>query len=99
MMNTAAKRTFSILVCQLLLASLISCASSPTKIDQQSPKKQPQPTIRVSRLEKRIHTLINGERKKNGLSPLEWDDMLASVRRTYSKDMVTKNFFDHYSPG
>ena len=92
------QRTISILVCQLVLASLLSCAPSPARIEPRTLKKEPQPTIHVSSLEKRIHNLINEERKKNGLSQLEWDDALAAVARNYSRDMAKRNFFDHYSP-
>lgn len=89
----------------LLLAPvlLLSCsARSP----QQSPPlagttyaRIPQPKINVSRLEKRIHDLVNGERRKQGLSPLTWDDRLGRIAREYSKDMSRRNFFSHDAPG
>ncbi len=86
---------FSIVICALVL---FSCAPSPPLIHPASLKKRPPPKISAAGLEKRVHTLINIERKKHGLSQLEWDDALAGIGRKHSKDMALRNYFDHYSP-
>jgi uncharacterized protein YkwD len=52
----------------------------------------------VGYLERRIHDLINEERRKQGLSSLEWDSRLADIARYHSKDMAERNYFDHASP-
>lgn len=52
----------------------------------------------VVRLEKKIHNLINAERKKRGLSALEWSDSLNRIARRYSQDMAERNFFSHNDP-
>ena len=39
-------------------------------------------------LEKKIHDLINEQRRKNGLSPLSWDEKLARIARYHSEDMA-----------
>ena len=57
-----------------------------------------QPAIDASRLEKRIHTLINLERKKAGLPTLAWNQTLQRVARNYSRDMATRHFFSHTDP-
>lgn len=49
-------------------------------------------------LEKRIHELINQERKKHDLSSLKWDEDLAEIARYHSKDMAIKGYFAHESP-
>lgn len=45
-----------------------------------------------------IHGLINEERGKHGLSPLAWDDRLAAIALSHSRDMAERNYFDHVSP-
>lgn len=82
----------------LLIVLLASCAKRPQpRIDRET-RQRGQPRINVSALEKQIHTLINKERRKQGLSFLEWDDSLASIARKHSKDMAQRNYFAHDSP-
>ena len=88
-------KMISIMICALFL---YSCVSSPPRIDSGSHKKQPQQMISAANLEKQIHTLINKERQKQGLTKLEWDDALAGIGRKHSRDMAKRNYFDHYSP-
>jgi uncharacterized protein YkwD len=64
-----------------------------------SPKQETtQPDIDASRLEKKIHDIINRERKDAGLPALGWNRELQRIARDYSRDMATRNFFSHYSP-
>ncbi len=49
-------------------------------------------------LEKRIHELVNVERSKKGLNTLSWCEDLANIARYHSKDMATRNYFNHVSP-
>jgi uncharacterized protein YkwD len=56
------------------------------------------PDIRSGELEQRIHLLINGERKKQGLSALRWNEALSRIARKHSLDMATKGYFSHDSP-
>lgn len=75
--------------------------TQPVKQTQTQPVKQTQPTAQatsVSEFEKQVATLVNQERKKAGLSPLQLDTKLSDVARTKSKDMMTKGYFDHQSP-
>ena len=53
------------------------------------------PTINVEELELQIHSFVNEERRKNGLSTLNWDDALANIARKHSQDMAQNNFFSH----
>jgi uncharacterized protein YkwD len=62
------------------------------------PVKQSKPAVSVPDLEKRIHTLINRERTAHGLTALAWDDTLAQIARSHSKDMAGRGYFSHDSP-
>ena len=42
--------------------------------------------------------LVNQERQKYGLKPLEVDYQLVKLARMKSQDMVDKNYFSHQSP-
>jgi uncharacterized protein YkwD len=59
---------------------------------------RPKPVLRANALERRIHTLINREREKRGLSQLAGDDVLARIARGHSKDMASRRYFSHDSP-
>jgi uncharacterized protein YkwD len=45
-----------------------------------------------------VHRLINEERKNNHLDALQWDQQLASIALSHSKDMAQRHYFDHISP-
>ena len=48
--------------------------------------------------EQEIFRLVNEERLKAGLHPLEWDPVLAEVARLRSQDMVDRNYYGHNDP-
>ncbi|MDQ0245450.1 putative YkwD family protein [Bacillus fengqiuensis] len=52
----------------------------------------------VSEFEKQVASLVNQERQKAGLQPLQLDTKLSDVAREKSKDMMNKGYFDHQSP-
>lgn len=54
--------------------------------------------IDIKQLEKKIHTLLNKEREKRGLSALLWDESLNKAAGKHSQDMVDRNFFSHNDP-
>ena len=56
------------------------------------------PSIDTRRLEKRTHELVNAERVKRGLQPLEHIDEIGRIARSHSKDMADRNYFGHNSP-
>lgn len=55
----------------------------------------PKPSASVMAIEQKIHALINVERRKNGLSPLKYNETLSDVARGHSIDMDEKNYFSH----
>jgi uncharacterized protein YkwD len=63
-----------------------------------APRPGRQPVIDVSRLEKRIHALINRERKKAGVPTLGWNQTLQQIARNHSRNMATRRFFSHTDP-
>jgi uncharacterized protein YkwD len=42
--------------------------------------------------------MINAEREKLGLPELYFDEELAEVARTHSKDMFQRGYFSHFNP-
>ena len=77
---------------------LISCATPPPSSTGRVHERGNRPSINISRLEKNIHDLINGERRKHGLSPLAWNDTLSSIARKHSQDMAVRKYFSHDTP-
>jgi uncharacterized protein YkwD len=49
-------------------------------------------------LEKRMLELVNSERIKRGLAPLQSDPELTIVARLHSADMLERGYFSHYTP-
>lgn len=45
-----------------------------------------------------ILNLVNQERRKQGLNPLELSEKLTSIANTKAQDMANKNYFSHTSP-
>lgn len=49
-------------------------------------------------VELQVHDLINAERQRAGLSPLDWSEELADIARGHSQDMAARAYFGHTSP-
>ena len=91
-----------------VLVSIVLCIGCPAEGgERQSRSSQParikqaemqRPEIVIPRLEKKIHNLINAERKKKGLAALGWQESLNRIARRYSQDMSKRNFFAHNDP-
>lgn len=62
------------------------------------PQKPGQPEIRISSLERRVHDLVNAERKSAKLTSLRFDEELSEIARAHSEDMARRKFFDHINP-
>ena len=81
---------------RFLLLLLISAWSTATTAT--NPQKPGQPEIRIPNLERRIHDLINHERKTNNLNALQFDERLAKIARAHSEDMAKRGYFKHVNP-
>lgn len=55
-------------------------------------------TSTLSQYEQKVVELVNAERAKQGLKPLQVDPALAKVARMKSEDMRDNNYFSHQSP-
>lgn len=82
----------------ILATGLMSCAQPGRPTGEEFREHRSRPRVNIPELEKRIHALINKERKKHGLSPLAWDDRLSQIARSHSGDMARRNYFSHDSP-
>ena len=51
-----------------------------------------------SQAEGTMLTLVNIERQKNNLRPLESDSALKELARDYARDMFARGYFSHYNP-
>jgi len=77
---------------------LFSCLQPGAGPREEFPEHRNRPRLNITELEKRIHALINKERKKHGLSALAWDGRLSNIARAHSRDMAKRNYFSHDSP-
>ena len=59
------------------------------------PEPVVEPEISISELENKIEILINIEREKHGLQPLQSNALLREVAHSHSLDMAENSFFDH----
>lgn len=48
--------------------------------------------------EKQALSLLNADRKANGLSELKSNSQLNGLAQTYAQDMINRGFFSHYNP-
>lgn len=55
-------------------------------------------SLSPARVEEQLLALLNAERAKANVGPVEPDDELAAVARSHSQDMTDHDFFGHVSP-
>lgn len=72
---------------------------TPTPTPAPAPSSNPSglPTA-LTAMEQQMVNLVNQERTKQGLKPLEVDMRLVKAARLKSQDMITKNYTSHISP-
>lgn len=73
----------------LFAIALFGAILSVQIISQQPPK------ISEEILAVQIHQLVNEERQRADLNPLEWNEKLAAVAKLHSEDMAKNGFFDY----
>jgi hypothetical protein len=71
--------------------------AAPTTIDDHSEAPEPHVTD-ASSAEKALLSLLNADRQRASLPPLELDAKLAEVARGHSADMLAHGFVGHVSP-
>jgi len=72
--------------------------TTPAKPDTSAPDTSTTPTSGLTAEEQQMVNLVNQERVKAGLQPLEVDMRLVKVARLKSQDMIDNNYFSHQSP-
>ncbi len=82
----------------VLVCAAFTACHAPRSAPLPPIERPSKPEVRSTELEKRIHVLVNGERKKHGLSPLAWNDALSGIARKHSTDMAQRGYFSHISP-
>jgi len=82
----------------LMLLILVASCAGPQPRTRPIPEQRDRPAVHGPELERQMHVLINKERRKYGLSLLEWKATLADIARNHSQDMSKRNYFSHYSP-
>jgi uncharacterized YkwD family protein len=73
-------------------------APTPAPKPAPAPAPVPAPTQGLTQDEQQMLNLVNTERAKNGLAPLQADMELVRLARMKSADMIAKNYFSHTSP-
>lgn len=88
-------------------AKAVSDVLRATRVPNEKPERYHTPTpdptrgkpdIDVHQLENRTHQLINAERVKRGLSPLEHIEKIRLIARSHSEDMAERGYFSHGTP-
>ena len=70
----------------------------PQPEPQPEPKPEPKPVTGLNQAEQTMLDLVNAERTKLGLKPLQIDLELVKLARLKSQDMINLNYFSHQSP-
>jgi len=92
------KKILSTIISVFILCMLCITSIPESREGVDSTSRASAPDIDITRLENKIHDLVNKERAKRGLSALSKDKRLNKVARKYSQDMVERNFFSHNDP-
>lgn len=79
-------------------ASKQTSQQSNTNTNKNTNTTQPSTSDTVSTIEKEVVRLVNIERSKKGLKPLQIDEKVSFVADKKSQDMKDKGYFDHQSP-
>lgn len=56
------------------------------------------PYVDTRQLEQRTHELVNDQRARRGLQPLEHTEQIRLIARSHSEDMAARDYFGHKSP-
>ncbi|MFI3230059.1 MAG: stalk domain-containing protein [bacterium] len=73
-------------------------ATTQTTTQQTTTNTTSSDTSTARQYEEEVVRLVNIERAKEGLSPLEIDETAMSLARAKSQDMVDRNYFSHEDP-
>ncbi len=66
-------------------------------VDPSIPDEE-KPQFDADEIEQLVHDFTNQQRKKNGLSELDFDNKIADIARAHSLDMAYREYFAHETP-
>jgi uncharacterized protein YkwD len=72
---------------------------SPPAADTTGCAGADKPMTNLRRIRKAVLCLHNVERHEHGLQNMRWSADLAGVARRHARDMVSRHYFEHLSPG
>lgn len=87
-----------------MLLSLSACAGArqperppvrPPSAEELQRARRNAPPIDPATLEQEVHRLVNEVRREHGVAPLAWNERLAGLARSHSRDMAEHRFFSH----
>ena len=81
----------------LTAAALLSLLAAPMQTQAQAPTGKENPKSSNEQFEQRVVELVNAERKKRRLRPLQVDADLQRAARYHSCDMAADDYFEHDS--
>jgi uncharacterized protein YkwD len=82
----------------LVLANFPLYCGVPAPADVAAHDEDDPADIDPAQAEQEIFSLINHDRRAAGLLPLAWDNRLAAIARSHSRDMAGNGFVAHVSP-
>jgi uncharacterized protein YkwD len=85
-----------VLLIPLLLSS--GCLAPQSQPPVYTDNYVQKPQTDAAALAAQIHSLVNAERTKAGLSSLSWDPRLEAIAANHSADMVRRMYFGHVDP-
>ena len=71
---------------------------SPLAVGTVSQTTSVKPSVDTRQLEQRTHELVNDQRARRGLQPLEQNEKIRLIARLHSEDMAARDYFGHKSP-
>jgi uncharacterized protein YkwD len=90
------------LSCSLVILLFAGCTSNATNATPNDPSVAGQVICATPNdelvLAMEVLRLVNVERDKLGLDPVEWSDQLAQISHEYACDMIQGQFFSHVNP-
>jgi len=80
------------------LALLFAIEISVPALGRDGRQPELKPAVSAADVAKRIHQLVNEERRKHKLPALAWDRKLARIATEHSRDMAQRDYLGHDTP-
>lgn len=87
----------TILKTGIIALAVILLVVSPA-VAQQAADREDNARAKLSAEEELAVSLLNSDRKAQGLAPLSVDIALVELARDFARDMIQRGYFSHYNP-